>query len=360
MNISIKEIKIRELVEGYIDLGDDGVYGYSKRLDIRPPYQREFIYDEKKRNSVIDTVVKEYPLNVMYWAVREDGGYEIIDGQQRTLSLCKYISGDFSFNNLYFHNLQYEQKEKILDYKLMVYWCSGTDTEKLEWFRTINIAGEKLTDQELKNAVYHGTWVTDAKRYFSKNQGPAYQIGNKYLKGSAIRQEYLETAIEWISGGSVDDYMAINQHRETAEELWIYFNEVIDWVKRLFPNYRNEMKSIDWGLLYNEYKRGTYLPTQLEAQVAKMMEDDEIGKKSGIYYFVFDGKEKHLNLRSFTASEKRGGYERQNGICAWCKEYFEIEEMEADHIIPWSIGGKTTIDNLQLLCVNCNRTKSNN
>jgi hypothetical protein len=359
MKIILKEITIRALVDGYVDNGDDGVFGYGGKLDIRPPYQREFIYDEEKRNAVIDTVKKDYPLNVMYWAVREDGGYEIIDGQQRTLSICKYIDGEFSFCGLYFHNLQEDKKEEILNYKVMVYWCSGTDTEKLEWFKTINIAGARLTDQELRNAVFHGSWVSSAKRYFSKNQGPAYQIGNKYLDKTAIRQEYLEKAIDWISEGDINNYMAINQNKETAEELWIYFVGVIDWVKRTFPVYRNQMKGIEWGKLYNQYKGETHLPTIVELQVRTMMEDDEVGNKRGIYYFVFDGKEKHLNLRSFTASEKRGGYERQNGICNLCREHFEIEEMEADHITPWSDGGRTNPDNLQLLCKSCNRTKSN-
>ena len=183
MNIELKEITVGELTNGYEDNEENGVIGYNGKLDIRPPYQREFIYKDKQRDAVINTITKKFPLNVMYWAVREDRSYEVIDGQQRTISVCQYINGDFAYMFKYFHNLQKDEKEKILNYKLMVYICSGTDSEKLEWFKTINIAGEKLTDQELRNAVYSGSWVTDAKRYFSKNSCAAYGIGSDYLKG---------------------------------------------------------------------------------------------------------------------------------------------------------------------------------
>ena len=169
MEIELKEITVRELADGYEDNAENGVKGFGGKLDIRPPYQREFIYKDKQRDAVIDTLTRDFPLNVMYWAVRDDGDFEVIDGQQRTISVCQYVEGDFAFNNKYFHNLQDDEKKQILDYKLMVYLCSGTDSEKLEWFKIINIAGEKLTDQELRNAVYSGSWVSDAKRYFSKN-----------------------------------------------------------------------------------------------------------------------------------------------------------------------------------------------
>ncbi|GHT70309.1 hypothetical protein FACS189452_10950 [Bacteroidia bacterium] len=226
MKIELKEITVRELAEGYKDSQENGVVGYGGKLDIRPPYQREFIYKDKQRDAVIDTVTKEFPLNVMYWAVREDGNFEVIDGQQRTISICQYVNGDFSIkigdDLLAFHNLQNDQQAQILDYKLMVYFCSGTDSEKLQWFKTINIAGEKLSDQELRNAVYSGSWVSDAKRYFSKNGCPAFKIGNDYLGGSAIRQEYLETAISWLSGGKIEEYMSQHQHDANATALWIY------------------------------------------------------------------------------------------------------------------------------------------
>jgi hypothetical protein len=187
MKIELKEITVRELADGYQDNAEAGVFGYGGKLDIRPPYQREFIYGPKERDAVINTVTKDFPLNVMYWAVREDGNFEIIDGQQRTISVCQYVTGDFSFQQLYFHNLPDDKQAQILDYKLMVYQCTGTDSERLDWFRTINIAGKPLTDQELKNAVYAGSWVSDAKRYFSKTGCAAYQIGQDYLNGAPIR-----------------------------------------------------------------------------------------------------------------------------------------------------------------------------
>src|SRR3990167_2342210 len=185
MKIELKRIIVSELSKGYQDNAEAGVVGFGGKLDIRPPYQREFIYKDKQRDAVINTVTKDFPLNVMYWSVRDDGNFEIIDGQQRTISLCQYVAGDFSINGLAFHNLPKDKKEQILNYPLMVYLCSGTDSEKLEWFRIINIAGVKLTDQELRNAVYAGTWVSDAKRYFSKTGCAAYQIGHDYLNGVA-------------------------------------------------------------------------------------------------------------------------------------------------------------------------------
>ena len=207
MKIELLDLTVQELVEDYEDDGDGGVTGYGGKLDIRPPFQREFFYKDKERNAVIDSILKGFPLNVMYWADREDGTFEIIDGQQRTISIAQYVDGDFSIEGKYFHNLPSDKANLILNYKLMVYVCSGTDSEKLEWFKTINIAGQELTNQELRNAVYAGTWLSDAKRYFSRSGCVAYQIGNAYLKGKVNRQEYLETAIKWISGDSIEDYM---------------------------------------------------------------------------------------------------------------------------------------------------------
>jgi len=356
MNIELKEITVRDLTNGYKDNAEDGVIGYQGKLDIRPPYQREFVYGDKERNAVINTVQKNFPLNVMYWAVREDGNFEIIDGQQRTISLCQYVNNDFSINGLAFHNLPKDKQELILEYKLMVYFCSGTDSEKLDWFQTINIAGKELTNQELRNAVYSGSWVTDAKRYFSKNSRP--KIGDDYLSGSANRQEYLETAIDWISNGQIKEYMSEHQHDPTAIDLWNYFQSVINWVKAVFPKYRREMKGIEWGILYNEFKDQKYDPKILEQEVSKLMEDDDVGNKKGIYIFVLTRKEKFLNIRAFSPNQKREAYERQKGICPVCKVHFEIEQMEGDHITPWHEGGKTSAENCQMLCKEDNRRKS--
>lgn len=358
MLIELKEITVRELTNGYEDNEEQGVLGYGGDLDIRPPYQREFIYKDKQRDAVINTITKDFPLNVMYWAVREDGKYEIIDGQQRTISISQFVEGDFAFQDMYFHNLPKDKQDQILDYKLMVYLCSGTDSEKLEWFKTINIAGEKLTEQELRNAVYAGSWVSDAKRYFSKNGCPAYSIGSDYLNGVSIRQEYLETAIQWICNDSIEKYMAEHQHDPNASELWLYFQSVINWVKTVFPKYRKEMKGIPWGVLYNEFNSRKFDSVKLENEISKLMQDEDVTNKKGIYSYVLTRKEKHLNIRAFSDSQKREAYERQGGICCKCEKYFEFSEMEADHITPWHEGGKTTAENCQMLCKEDNRRKS--
>jgi len=358
MKIELKEITVRELALGYQDNNEEGVVGFGGRLDIRPPFQREFIYKAKQRDAVINTVTKDFPLNVMYWAVRKNGDFEVIDGQQRTISICQFINGDFAFQNRYFHNLKTDEQEQILNYKLMVYVCSGTESEKLEWFRTINIAGEKLTEQELRNAVYAGSWVSDAKRYFSKNGCVAFQIGSDYLNGSAIRQEYLETAIDWISEGNIEKYMAQRQHDQNAGALWNYFQSVITWITTTFTKKRKFMKGVEWGPLYNKYKDKVFDTTVIEAETAKLIADDDVTKKSGIYPYILTREERHLSIRAFTATMKQKVYERQNGICVKCELEFDLSEMEADHITPWHDGGKTTEDNCQLLCKNCNRRKS--
>jgi len=358
MDIELEEIRIRELADGYQDSAEEGVVAYGGKLDIRPPYQREFIYKDKQRDAVIHSVRKDFPLNVMYWSVREGGHYEVIDGQQRTLSICQYVNGDFSIKGLAFHNLQDDERRQILDYKLMVYFCSGTDSEKLDWFRTINIAGEEHTDQELRNAVYAGPWTADAKRYFSKTGCPAYGLASNYLKGSPIRQEYLETAITWHAKGKIEQYMSEHQHDENATPLWHHFQSVIGWVKATFPKYRKEMKGVAWGELYNQFHGKAFDTDEMEKRVAKLMLDEDVERKSGIYPYVLDGDEKHLNIRAFSENMKREAYERQNGICPKCNKHFELSEMEADHIKPWHEGGKTNAANCQMLCKDDNRRKS--
>jgi len=364
MKIELHEISIRDVYKGYINNDEEGVVGFGGRLNIRPKYQREFVYKDKQRNAVIETVRKDFPLNVMYWVVGDDGDYEVLDGQQRTISICEYIKGNFSIEYMYFHTLTKEEQEQILNYKLMIYICEGTDKEKLEWFRTINIAGEKLTDQELRNAVYTGTWLSDAKKWFSKSNCPAKLIAEDYISGSPIRQDYLETVIAWISGGEIERYMADHQRDANANALWLYFKAVIEWVKVLFPKKRREMKSVAWGILYNEYKDGEYDAAELENVVSALMQDDDVTRKAGIYEYVFDKKEKHLSIRAFTPSMKRGAYERQGGVCPHCqkegraKVHYELEEMEGDHFKPWCEGGKTNVDNCQMLCKEHNRLKS--
>ena len=335
MKIVLREIPIREVAAGYKNSDEEGVVGYGGKLNIRPKYQREFVYKDRQRDSVIETVRKGFPLNVMYWVCNADGTYEVLDGQQRTISICEYVQGKFSLKFQYFHNLEDSEKAQILDYSLMVYFCEGTDKEKLDWFKTINIAGEKLTDQELRNAIYTGTWLTDAKKYFSKFGCPAHAIASDYMNGSAIRQDYLETVIRWISKGNIEEYMALHQHKPHASALWLYFQSVVNWVKTVFPNYRREMRGVEFGELYNSFGVMELDAKMLEAEIAKLMQDEDVTKKAGIYEYVLTRKEKHLNIRAFTEKQKRESFERQSGICVKCGEVFEIGQMEADHIRPW-------------------------
>lgn len=365
MKIQLNKIKIREVVDKYRDSAEEGVSAYGGRLDVRPKYQREFVYKGHQRDAVIDTIRKGFPLNVMYWVKTGKNTFEVLDGQQRTISMAQYTSGDFSIkigtNDYFFHNLTNKEQKEILDYELMVYFCEGTDKEKLEWFEIVNIAGERLYPQELRNAVYTGPWLSDAKLKFSKTNCAAYLLAND---GGALvdkklnRQEYLETALRWINDEKIEEYMAKHQHDKNAEELWKYFQEVIAWVRKTFIVYRKEMKNVDWGPLYNKYKKAKLDPKKIEEQISKLIEDDDVQSLSGIYEYVLTNKEKHLNLRAFDEKTKRKAYEKQKGICVWCKNKFEIEDMEADHITPWHEGGKTTIENCQMLCKDDNRRKS--
>lgn len=363
MDINLINVTVREVYEDYHNDLEEGVTGYKGRLDIRPKYQREFVYKDKQRDEVVRTVLRELPLNVIYWAKTGDDTYEILDGQQRTISLCEYIEGSYSVDGKYFMNLQKDLQDRILDYQLFVYACDGTDSEKLEWFKIINIAGEKLTDQELRNAVYAGPWVTDAKRYFSKTGCVADGIAGDYLKGSSIRQEYLETALSWISdreGISIEEYMGRHQQDPTAQELWSYFNSVIDWTKAIFVKKRKEMKGLPWGLYYNKHgNRKDLVPKELESKIQSLLGDEDVTKKSGIYEYLLTGEEKFLSIRGFDKRDKLAAYEKQGHKCALCKKEFEFEEMHGDHITPWSKGGKTVPENCQMLCRDCNIKKSN-
>ncbi len=366
MKIELHKMPIREIVKGYKDSAEQGVVAYNGKLDIRPKYQREFVYDPKQRNAVIETIKNDFPLNVMYWMIRDDGGFEVLDGQQRTISIGQYVTGDFSLNNQFFDNLTKGEQKKILDYELMIYFCEGTDKERLDWFRIINIAGERLYEQEIRNAVYTGRWLSDAKLKFSKTGCAAYLLANdggQLVSGSPIRQEYLETALSWINNGEIEDYMAKHQHKKAADELWTYFQNVIGWVRKIFPNYRKEMSNVPWGNLFNSFKNKKVDPKKLEKEITNLMQDEDVTKKSGIYEYVLTGNEKYLNIRTFTDKMKREAYERQKGVCPHCKAEkkkikWQIQEMEGDHITPWHEEGKTNAANCQMLCKDHNRTKS--
>jgi len=358
MKIELHEITVCEVAKNYVDNNEEGVIGYDGKLNIRPKYQREFVYDEKMRNAVIDTIQKDFPLNVIYWVRNEDGTFEVLDGQQRIISFCQYVKGDYSIDNRAFHNLTSTEQKQIQDYKLMVYFCEGNEKEKLDWFKIINIAGVKLTDQELRNAVYTGTWLTAAKTIFSKSNCAAYLLAKDYVNGSPIRQDILETALSWISAGEIEKYMSIHQHDPNANELWAYFKNVIDWVRLTFTTYRHEMKGVGWGNLYNTYKDKLFDTVKLEQEIQALMMDDDVTKKSGIYPYVLTRKEQYLNIRAFSENQKREAYERQKGICPKCGKHFELKEMESDHITPWIKSGKTNSENCQMLCLEDNRRKS--
>lgn len=373
MKINLQQIKIRDLVKGYINNDEEGVVGYDGRLNIRPAFQREFVYNEKQQKSVIDTVVKGYPLNTMYWVRNEDDTFELLDGQQRTISICEFVVGNFSMEftkgvEQYFHNLTDDEQNAILDYELMVYICEGNERERLEWFRTINIAGEKLTDQELLNINYIGAWLSDAKRKFSKTNCVAFKLGRKFVKGLPIRQDYLETALSWISGGNITNYMSTHQHDINANELWLYFNSVINWIETTFAldtnpkNYRKEMLGLNWGDLYNRFRNNIYDAKAIEKRVNELMANEEVTDKRGVYEYILSGENEDmackLSKRTFSDADKRTAYERQNGICPITGEYLPITEMQADHIIPWWKGGTTTLSNLQMISKTANARKS--
>lgn len=362
MEIELHEVTVGAVAEGYHNHGEDGVHGLGGKLDIRPQYQRNFIYDNKQRDEVVRTVMKNFPLNVMYWVVRDDGTFEVMDGQQRTISICDYVAGGFSVDGQYFHSLSAKMKQTISEYKLTVYFCRGDDDDKLAWFQVVNIAGEKLYDQEIRNAIYAGNFVNEARAFFSQQNCAAYRLAKDYLSGDPIRQDYFETALKWICHSqrrTIEDYMAAHKHGD-AEELKQYFRGVITWVQKIFPNCRvKQMKGLDWGIFYNKYSAESFDADDLEQKISRLLKDKEVTNKRGIYEYLLSGDEKHLSLRQFDDDIKEIVYERQGGKCNICGKHCELEQMEADHIDPWSKGGKTVEENCQMLCKSCNRHKGN-
>lgn len=371
MKIEERKVTIRELSESYQDDGDGGVYALGGKLTVRPAYQREFVYKDAQRDAVIESINHGYPLNVMYWAKSGEDEYEVLDGQQRTISICSYIHKDYSIDHRYWQNLTKDEQDKILDYELTIYICEGTESEKLDWFRIINIAGEKLTNQELLNAAYVGSWLTDAKSHFSQRNCVAKTMSEGYVKGDPIRQELLEKALSWVADrdnlDSGQDYMAIHQHDVDANDLWIYYSQVINWAKLYFLKSNKLTNGQPWGLLYNKYKDKTYNTNELADSIKRLLEDEDVTKASGIIPYLLSERtfsdEKHLSLRSFSDKQKHAAYERQKHKCPYCvsegneKEY-EYDEMQGDHIKPWSKGGRTTDDNVQMLCKKHNASKN--
>lgn len=370
MTIKQIEVTVGDIARGYINNEEQGVRGYGGQLDIRPPYQREFIYNENEQQAVISTVLKGYPLNVMYWVRRSEDAecpYEVMDGQQRTLSLCEYVDGKFAYDFKNFFNQPADIQKLILDYPLTIYLCEGEPSEKLEWFKTINIAGKPLNEQEINNAVYAGPFVTDAKRHFSKSNCGAYRLGKDLVTGTPIRQEFLKKALEWMSEHetregkpqSVVGYMAEHQHDPNANNLWTYFQNVLNWTITNFDlkRFKKIMKGLNWALYYDKYHSTTLDTADLASRISKLILDSDVQKQMGIIPYVLTGDERHLDLRGFPEDIKLAVWEKQHHICPSCQKEFDYEFMEGDHITPWREGGRTVIENCQMLCRECNRRK---
>ena len=370
MTIKQIEVTVGEITNGYVNNDELGVRGYGGLLDIRPPYQREFIYNEKEQKAVITTVLHEYPLNVMYWVKRSDDAecpYEVMDGQQRTLSLCEYVAGKFSYDFKNFFNQPKDIQDRILNYKLTVYVCEGKASEKLEWFKTINIAGKPLNDQEISNAIYAGPFVSDAKRHFSKSNCGAYRLGKDLVNGTPIRQDFLKKALEWMADHETRaghrqtavGYMADHQHDPNANNLWTYFQTVLNWAITNFDmkKFKKIMRGLDWAALYDKYGSETLDTVALSKRISELMRDSEVQRQTGIIPYVLTGDEHHLDLRSFPEDIKLAVWEQQHHICPLCGKEYDFEFMEGDHITPWRDGGRTVIENCQMLCRECNRRK---
>ena len=370
MTIKQIEVTVGEITQGYINNEEQGVRGYNGMLDIRPPYQREFIYSEKEQKAVITTVLKGYPLSSMYWVKRSEDAecmYEVMDGQQRTLSLCEYVAGKFSYDFKNFFNQPEDIQKKILDYPLTVYVCEGEASEKLEWFKTINIAGKPLNEQEINNAIFAGPFVSDAKRHFSKSNCGAYRLGKDLVNGTPIRQDFLKHALEWMADHETRQghrqspvgYMAAHQHDPNANNLWTYFQNVLNWAITNFDmkKFKKIMKGLDWAFLYDKYGTETLDTAVLGKRISELMRDGEIQRQAGIIPFVLTGDERYLDLRAFPEDIKLAAWEKQKHICPHCGKEYDYEFMEGDHITPWREGGRTVIENRQMLCRECNRRK---
>ncbi|MCY4002024.1 MAG: DUF262 domain-containing protein [Bacteroidetes bacterium] len=378
MDIHEHKISIGDIIEGYWDNEDGQVIGYGGMLNIRPPYQREYIYDGKKdfQEALIQSIYHDRPVNLIYFAKAEKSeyDYELLDGQQRIITICKFIvNREFSVHigdgdTQYWHGLHETDRQRILDYKLHVHVCEGNANELMRWFQTINTGAKELSNQELRNSIYNGPWVTDAKRYFTKKGGQAVMCG-RYMSGKRERQDHLERILIWRIGSSNDDdireYMAKHRKEQSAEHLWNYFNNMYEWIETTFnismnsKNYRSKMKSVDWGSLYREFKDEEFDPVEVAEKVTNLFKcDPKEVNQIGIYSFVLSGDEKFLHRRAFTSEQRQAAYDRQEGICAITDKELPIEEMEADHIKPWSEGGKTDDENCQMICKSAHHKKT--
>ena len=383
MEIKKCAITVRDLCKGYVNDSEidieQGVYAYNGKLCVRPAFQRSFVYDKKQENAVIDTALKGFPLNIMYWIDNGDGTYDCLDGQQRTISLCNFVDGASSFKAPWFnegkasyiHTIQRNNPdlaEDFLNYELEVYICKGTKAEQMEWFRTINIAGEELYPQELRNASYVSKWLTDAKRYFSKANGstaakcPAERIGGQYTNKNANRQEILAQVIGWKVGSTEDadicQYMEDHINDPDASDLWNYFNDVINWINEVFPGtYDKGMASVNWGYLYNNFADEDLDPDEISTKFDELIDfkaskelDVSVAK---IVEYCITRDEKLLKHRQFSEAQRTALYNRQKGICPDCGQHYLKADMHAHHVVPWYNGGMTDLSNGVMLCKGC-------
>jgi hypothetical protein len=396
MEITKTYITIRDLCEGYINDSEtkieDAVMAYNGKLCVRPAFQRAFVYDKKQEGAVINTTIKGFPLNIMYWVDNGDGTYDCLDGQQRTISLCNFVDGISSFVDPWFNanhavpstfrlsinslkRVDPDLYERFMNYELEVYICKGEKAERMEWFRTINIAGEELYPQELRNANYVSAWLTDAKRYFSKASTsstascPAERIGKAYTNKNANRQEILEQVIGWAAGSNDDtaicQYMEDHINDADASELWAYFNNIIDWVKELFPGECVKgMSSVNWGALYNLHGEDDLDPDEINEKLSELIARKEANEldvsMAKIIEYCITRDEKLLKHRQFNDVQRTTLYNRQKGICPDCGQYFSKADMHAHHIIPWYGGGRTELENGVMLCKKCHTSRHAN
>lgn len=378
-------ITIKDICEGFVynELEGKGLFGLSGTLTIQPEYQRNYIYADGKRDvAVIDSIIKGYPLGLIYFNKVSDDNFEVLDGQQRITSIGRFVTGKFAIqdNNgmqQYFSSLAPELQNKILQAKLLIYECEGTEPEIKEWFRTINIAGVPLNSQELLNAVYSGPFVTLAKEEFSNSQNANIQKWSAYISGSANRQEFLERALDWVSKGKIDDYMSRHRFDDNINELKTYFNSVIDWTSTVFIDVETEMRGLEWGRLYETYKKQPYNPQKVSEQVKELYADSYVKNRKGVFEFILGGSidYKLLDVRVFDEATKKSVYAKQTteaeekGVsnCSLCAighdsnktKIWNLKDMDADHVTAWSKGGATDIKNCEMLCKTHNRAKGN-